>query len=162
MAVARGSCEDAGLMSPETGQTWWVTEAATERSCAKRENSCHSATCGQGGSGSKGTDQKERTLSDPSSLLPTPCCHHFDLFAHQVTSPKFLAAYQSSTGFLSCAKSLLCHWPCQWVQPGKRSLPWRHSGVQRSEQSCPIQRWSFLIFISKLRYLSCCLLNLLV
>lgn len=79
------------------------------------------------------------TLSDPSSLLPTPCCHHFQLFAHQVTSPKFLAAHQSSIGFLSCGKSLLCHWPCQWVQPAKRSSLWRHSGVQRSEQSCPIQ-----------------------
>lgn len=82
----------------------WQRQQLTE-AVLRGENSCHSVTCGQGGSGSKRFSQKDRTLSDPSSLHPTPCCHHFDLFAHQVTSLKFLAAYQSSTGFLSCGKS---------------------------------------------------------
>lgn len=145
-----GSFENAGLISPETGQTCWVTEATTDRSCARRGNSCHSVTCGQGGSGSEGNNQKGRTLSDLSSLLPTSCCHHLALFAQQVTSPKFLAAHQSSTGFLSCGKSLPCHWPCLWVQPAERSLLWRHGGVQRSEQSCPVQEWSFFIFMPRL------------
>lgn len=93
--------------------------------------------------------QKGPTLSDPSSLLATPCCHHLELFAHQVTSPKFLAAQQSSTGFLSCGKSLSCHWPCQWVQPAERSWLWRHGGLRRSEQSCHVQGWSFFYFYVK-------------
>lgn len=52
-------------------------------------------TCSQGGSGSKGTSWKGRSLSDLSSLFPTPCLHHFTLFAYQITSPEFLAAHWS-------------------------------------------------------------------
>lgn len=145
-----------------THQPWNWSNLLSDRSkswqkLCQEENSCHHVTCVQGGSGSKGTNQKGRTLSDPSSLLHTPCCHHLELFAHQVTSPKFLAAHQSSTAFLSCGKSLPHHWPCQWVQPAQRRSLWGLGGVQRSEHSCPVQEWSFFIFMSKLRSLSCCL-----
>lgn len=140
-----GSCGDAGHFSPETGQTSWVTEAATDRSCAKRETSCHSVTCVQRGSGSKGTSQKGRTLSNPSSLLPTSCCHHFELFACQVTSPKFLAAHQSSTGFLSCGKSLPYNWPCQRAQPAERSSLW--SLLCKGQSRAAPSRGGYFLFL---------------
>lgn len=69
--------EGAGLISPETGETW-VTEATSERSCAKLENSCHNVTGCPGGSGSKGTNQEGKCLSDLSSSLAvtvTICLH---------------------------------------------------------------------------------------
>lgn len=128
----------AGLISPETGQTWWATEATTGRSCAKLENNCHNVTGCQGGSGSKGTNRKGKSLSDLLPLLPTPCHHCFDLFACQVTSPKFLAAHQSSTGFPSCrGKSLSCCLPCCWAQPAKRSSLRRLGGAHRSAAELP-------------------------
>lgn len=151
-----GSCGDAGHFSPETGQTSWVTEAATDRSCAKRETSCHSVTCVQRGSGSKGTSQKGRTLSNPSSLLPTSCCHHFELFACQVTSPKFF-----------CSSPVQHRLPVMWkvtaiqltlsASTASREKLALKLALQRSEQSCPVQGWLFFIFMSKLRSLSSCL-----
>jgi len=56
--IQRIPCDrgDAGLICTEAGQTLRVAEAMTDRSCAKLENSCHSVTSCQGGSGSEGTD----------------------------------------------------------------------------------------------------------
>lgn len=132
------NCGVAGLISPETGQTLWATETTTDRSHAKLENSCHGVTGCQGGRGSKGTSWKDKSLSNSSALLPAPCRRCFDLFAYQVTSPKSLAAHQSSIGFPSRrGRSLSCRLPCRWAQPAKRSSLRGLGGVRRSPAALP-------------------------
>lgn len=128
----------AGLISPETGQTFWVTEATTDRSCAKLENSCHDVTCGQGGSGSEGTNQKGKSLSNLSSHLPTPCCHCF----WSVCIPGHVSKILGSSPVqhrlpVMLPRSLPCHLPRHWAQPAKRSLLQRLGGVRRSAAELP-------------------------
>lgn len=151
-----GSCGDAGHFSPETGQTSWVTEAATDRSCAKRETSCHSVTCVQRGSGSKGTSQKGRTLKQPiitpSNLLLSPFW--------AVCMPGHLSKILGSS---PVQHRLPVMWKVTAIQltlsasTASREKLALKLALQRSEQSCPVQGWLFFIFMSKLRSLSSCL-----
>lgn len=96
-------------------------------------------TCSQGGSGSKGTSWKGRSLSDLSSLFPTPCLHHFTLFAYQITSPEFLAAHWSMQA--SCHVGItalpLTLWLCTVTQENLENLAPEAQGAPRSAAELP-------------------------